>query len=129
MVEHQEKVISTLNKLIETCKDGEEGFRNAAEHMKTTAHKELCIQYSQQRAQFASELTREVQRLGGGPQKSASVSASLHRGWMDVKSAVTGKDDAAILAECERGEETALERYDEKVCLHLHRDRGFIFSN
>jgi uncharacterized protein (TIGR02284 family) len=56
-----------------------------------------------------------VRKLGGDPETTGSVSASLHRGWIDIKSAVTGKDDHAILAEAERGEDVAKEQYEKAL--------------
>jgi uncharacterized protein (TIGR02284 family) len=37
-----------------------------------------------------------------------SVSGAMHRGWINIKSLVTGKDEAAIVAEAERGEDAAV---------------------
>lgn len=110
-----EEVISTLNNLIETCRDGQEGFRAAAEGVERSELKHLFHTYSQQRARFVGELQGEVRRLGGDPENSGSVAASLHRGWIDIKSAVTGKDDNAVLAECERGEDSAVSNYRDAL--------------
>ncbi len=107
--------ISTLNNLIETCKDGENGFRTAAEGVKDSKLKTLFNTYSQQRAKFAAELQGEVRGLGGDPEKTGSVAASLHRGWINIKSTVTGEDEAAIIAECERGEDSAKANYEEAM--------------
>ena len=106
-----DKVISCLNNLIETCKDGQDGFKTAAEGVQRSELKTLFYEYSQQRARFAGELQNEVRRLGGDPEKTGSVAASLHRGWIDIKSAVTGKDDNAVISECERGEDSAVRNY------------------
>ena len=111
----RDDVISTLNGLIETCKDGQEGFKTAAEGIKDATIKSLFLEYSQQRAQFVGELQSEVRNLGGDPEKTGSVAAALHRGWMDIKSAVTGKDEHAILAECERGEDSAVSTYQDAL--------------
>lgn len=110
-----EKAVSTLNNLIETCKDGEEGFRKAAEGLKDPQVKTQFLAYSRQREQMVRELQQEVRRLGGDPEKSGSVSGSIHRGWMNIKSAVTGKDDSAIIAEAERGEDVAKAAYEKAV--------------
>ncbi len=115
MATDNDKVISTLNNLIETCKDGENGFRTAAEGVKRSELKTLFNTYSQQRAQFAAELQSEVLRLGGDPEKTGSVAASLHRGWINIKSAVTGEDEAAIISECERGEDSAVRNYEDAL--------------
>lgn len=112
-------VISTLNNLIETCKDGQTGFQTAAEGVNNSELKTLFYNYSQQRAQFAGELQNEVLRLGGDPEKTGSVAASLHRGWINIKSAVTGKDDAAVIAECERGEDSAVSNYQDALSSNL----------
>jgi uncharacterized protein (TIGR02284 family) len=104
---------SWLNDLIETCKDGEQGFREAAEGVRDPALRQIFTEYARQRTQFASELQNQVRRLGDEPATSGSASASLHRGWMNLKSALTGKDDHAILAECERGEDSAVKNYQK----------------
>ncbi len=104
-------VISTLNGLIETCKDGQNGFKEAAEGVERSDLKSLFYEFSQQRSQFAGELQSLVQSLGGDPEKSGSVAAAIHRGWINIKSAVTGKDEGAILNECERGEDSAKASY------------------
>ena len=105
------QVISTLNNLLQTCRDGEEGFRMAAEGVESLELKELFRGYSRQRASFASELKDEVRRMGSEPVEGGSVTGSLHRGWMGLKAALTGADKHAVLDECERGEDAALAAY------------------
>lgn len=117
-----DEITSTLNELIETCKDGESGFRQAAEAIEDSRLRSLFQQYSQQRAEFARELQFEVTSLGGSPEKSGSVSGAMHRGWMNIKSAVTGKDRKAIIAEAERGEDTAVKAYREALARLLPDD-------
>jgi uncharacterized protein (TIGR02284 family) len=56
-----------------------------------------------------------VRGLGGDPETSSSVSGALHRGWVDLKSMITGKSEEAILNECERGEDVALKAYREAL--------------
>lgn len=114
--------VSVLNDLIETCKDGEEGFRKAAQDVKRTDLQTLFNEYSRQRSQFASELQVEVARIGGSPEKSGSVSGAVHRGWIDVKSAVSGRDDHAILEEAERGEDVAVRSYRDALAKELPTD-------
>jgi uncharacterized protein (TIGR02284 family) len=105
------EVISTLNGLIETCRDGQEGFRTAAEGVRGAELRELFHGYARQRAGFAGELQDEVRRLGGDPEKTGSLVASLHRGWMGLRAALEGDDDRAVVSECGRGEGVALETY------------------
>jgi uncharacterized protein (TIGR02284 family) len=113
---------SWLNDLIETCKDGENGFREAADGVQSTSLKTVFNEYARQRTQFASELQNHVQRLGGDAATSGSTSGALHRGWMNLKSAVAGKDDHAILEECERGEDAAVQAYQKGLAQDLPSD-------
>jgi len=83
-------LISVLNNLIETCKDGEIGFRTAADGLTNPTLKTRFQEHSRERGDFARALQAEVRSLGGEPEKDGSTSASLHRGWMDIKSAITG---------------------------------------
>lgn len=108
-------VISCLNGLIETCKDGQEGFKEAAEGVERSDLKSLFYEFSQQRAQFAGELQSLVQQLGGDPEKSGSTAGAIHRGWINIKSAVTGQNEASILNECERGEDSAKSTYKDAL--------------
>ena len=110
-----ETVISTLNNLIETCKDGQDGFQTAADGVKNGDLKTLFHTYAQQRAKFAGELQTEVRSLGGDPEQTGSVAASLHRGWINIKSAVTGEDEGAVISECERGEDAAVSNYKDAL--------------
>lgn len=114
--------VSVLNGLIETCKDGEEGFLKAAENVKRSDLKTVFTEYAHQRSQFASELQVEAARIGGDPAKGGSVSGALHRGWIDIKGALTGKDDHNILEEAERGEDVAVSAYREALSKDLPSD-------
>jgi uncharacterized protein (TIGR02284 family) len=108
-------VISTLNGLIETCKDGQEGFKDAAEAVKDGELKTLFFEYSQQRAQFSAVLMELVRELGGDPAESGSTAGAIHRGWIDLKSAITGGGEESILNECERGEDSAKDAYKDAL--------------
>ena len=101
-----------IDDLIETLKDGQEGFEQAAESVKDPQLKSLFSEYSQQRARFAVELRSKAQSPDERESKmSGSAAGALHRGWINLKSAVTQGDDHAILAECERGEDSAVEEF------------------
>lgn len=107
-----DKVVATLNDLIETCKNGEEGFRTAAEGISDPAVKTTFAKFARERWGMARELQDEVQGLGGTPETSGTVGGAVHRGWMNIKAVVTGKDDQKIIAEAERGEDVAKAAYE-----------------
>lgn len=103
---------SILNDLIETLKDGQEGYKLASENATSSDLKSLFGEYSLQRSKFSGELQSLARTLGErDPETSGSISASIHRGWINLTSVVTRRDDHAILAECERGEDSAVAAY------------------
>jgi uncharacterized protein (TIGR02284 family) len=109
------RIVAALNGLVETCKDGERGYRAAAKHAADPELKRLLADHAAQRAGFATELQAEVRRHGGQPEKGGSVAGTLHRGWLNLKSALPGSRDDAVVAECERGEDAALKNYEAVV--------------
>jgi uncharacterized protein (TIGR02284 family) len=125
MAEKNDEVISVINDLTETCKDGEQGFRSAAEGVGKAGDGELRTLFNahaQQRARFAAELQNEVLHRGGDPSKSGHVSASFHRGWMNLKAAVSANSEASIIEECESGELSAMKNYEGALKKSLPSD-------
>jgi uncharacterized protein (TIGR02284 family) len=112
----QKEIISTINDLIETLKDGQEGFRQASGAVKDSQLKSLFSEYSLQRSKFAGELQNEAISLGEhNPEDSSSTAGAMHRAWINLKSALTSGDDHAVLAECERGEDSAVAQYKKAM--------------
>src|ERR1700760_2482777 len=109
------QAVGTLNGLIETCKDGEKGFSTAAEKVSDVSLKSLFTKYATQRAQYAAELQTAVTELGSDPADSGHVAATLHRGWISVKDALSSDKDKAIIDECEAGEDAAMKNYKEAL--------------
>ncbi|MGN6390575.1 MAG: PA2169 family four-helix-bundle protein [Burkholderiaceae bacterium] len=115
-------VVSTLNDLIQTSRDGEEGFRDCAKNAKDPQLKSLLENRAQSCGQAVRELQQCVTQYGGKPEDSSSMSGTMHRRWLDVKTAFTSNDDAAVLSECERGEDVALESYRNALGKSLPQD-------
>jgi uncharacterized protein (TIGR02284 family) len=118
----KDDLIATLNDLIETSRDGEEGFRTCADAVNNAQLKQTFEQAASRCAQAVSELQAKVRSLGGDPERRSSLSGSLHRAWVDIKSTITGMDEAAILAECERGEDVAKKAYEDALSKDLPAD-------
>ena len=115
MAMDKDDVIDTLNELIETCKDGELGFRDCAENIRDPSIQQMMMTAGDRCRQGADELQREVQLLGGKAETSGSLAGSAHRRWVDIKGTIMGKDEASVLAECERGEDVAKESYQRAL--------------
>lgn len=124
------KETTVLNNLIETLKDGQEGFKQAAEGVSNPKLKSLFRNYSDQRSRFAIALQSATRRQGETePETSSSAVGALHRGWINLKSAITGGDEHAILAECERGEDSAVEEYKKALADGLSPSAKELVSN
>lgn len=109
-----DQVISTLNSLIELNRDGQNGFKEAAEKIESPQLKQFCLEQSRSRAQFVGELQPLVLSLGSEPDNTGSVAGAMHRGWMDLESALGGGDHA-ILAATETGEDHAVNEYKKAL--------------
>lgn len=110
MVDHND-VIAILNELIETSKDGEEGFLSSAENVEDARLKDFFLSRSKEVGASVLELQGLVRSLGGVPVNATSIGGTLHRRWMDIKTALTANDNVAVLNETERGEDFALAAY------------------
>jgi uncharacterized protein (TIGR02284 family) len=110
----------TLNHLIQTCKDGQEGYLTAAENVGDADVKRFFNECSLQRAKFTGELQTLAHELGdSNPEYASSVSGALHRGWINLKSAIMSGDTHSILLECERGESSAVSEFTKVLQLEL----------
>lgn len=107
--------IKTLNELIETLRDGQHGFKTAAEDVKAPDVAQLFQRYSAQRAEFVTELQTRVRALGADVEQTGSATGALHRGWINLKAALSSNEPHAVLEEAERGEDAAVEAYEKAL--------------
>lgn len=108
---NNDDVIDTVNDLIECCMDGEFGFRASAEYIRNEQTRRLLLQRAEECGSAAAELRPIVVSLGGKPEDGGSASGAMHRGWVAVKSTLSGYSDRAILEDTERAEDKAIQRY------------------
>jgi uncharacterized protein (TIGR02284 family) len=117
-----DKVVDTLNSLLETTKDGEAGFRTCAEAVKNNELKTVFENAAKRCDEGAAELQEMIRSLGQEPASSGTAAGALHRTWTNIKSKITGMDEYAILTECERGEDVAKHTYEEALMEDLPGD-------
>jgi uncharacterized protein (TIGR02284 family) len=78
--------VTVVEKLTEICKDGEKGYKDAAEHTKRSDLKTFFTTQSSERGRFARELQAVLLNLGKMEKKeSGTVVGALHRAWIDTK--------------------------------------------
>jgi uncharacterized protein (TIGR02284 family) len=106
-----DQVVSILNDLIETCKDGEYGFDTCAQHAASPQEQQMFSQRASNCREAAQELRSLVLQYHGAPDDGGSATGALHRGWVAVIGTVAGASDKRMLEEAERGEDAALARY------------------
>ncbi|SFP91451.1 PA2169 family four-helix-bundle protein [Hymenobacter arizonensis] len=114
-----ETTARAYNDLVEINKTGAKGYQEAAEGVTNPQLKSELSRLSQQRAKFASELSQHASQFGISTEDNGTVegaltdaAAAVHRGWINLKSAITGQSDSAILGECETGDSVALQAYE-----------------
>ena len=104
--------ITTLNTLTATLIDSVNGYRDAAEDADAGRFQQIFRERADERSRLAEELRAEVRRLGGNPEDDGSFMGKTHQRFMDLKSAITGRDDKAIINEVERGEDYLKEKFE-----------------
>ena len=108
-------LIRTLNDVIATCRDSEEGFGKAAKGVHDDNLRRRFVAIARQRSDFADELTDHVRKLGGTPAQSGHQSGIQRAGWRELEERIRPKADHTFVAECERGEENTLRHYDHAL--------------
>ena len=109
--DHSEE-ISTLNTLIATTIDSITGYENSAKDIDNERFAEIFRQRANERQQVVEDLRNEVRRLGGDPEDSGSFLGKTHQRFEDLKAAITGQDEQAVINEVERGEDYLKEKFE-----------------
>ena len=104
--------ISTLNTLIETTVDSITGYEDSASNVENERLREIFRQRATERQQVVEDLRGEVRRLGGTPEDSGTFLGKAHQRFEDLKAAITGRDEQAIVNEVERGEDYIKGKYE-----------------
>ena len=107
-----ENDISTLNGLVATTIDSIEGYQESADAVENPQYRELFQELGRDRQQALPLLQAEVARLGGDPEDDGTALASVHRSWVELKSAITGRDDKGVIDEVERGEDHIKHKFE-----------------
>ncbi len=104
--------------LVETLKDGERGFASAAEKLQDSDRPEWAAtltRLSEQRATFAREIVELGHQYDEDVDASGSLAASVHRGWVSLKDALTGDDAGGVLSAAATGEDHAVSEYEDAL--------------
>ena len=105
--------VNVLQGILEKNYDAEKGYKKAMQDAKTPALKNFLQKQAAQRSHFATAIDKELRDLNETPVESGSVTGTLHRAWIDIKSSVAGNDDEAVLEEVIRGEKASVDEYQD----------------
>lgn len=114
-MKYTEKMSNKLNELLEKNYDAEKGYKKASEIVDNQKLKHFFDQQAQSRYDFGHELKSEIRQYGETVDKGGSVTGTMHRAWMDIKTTFTSNDEEAILKEITKGEKAAVEDYNEVI--------------
>jgi uncharacterized protein (TIGR02284 family) len=111
--------IAVLNRLIQTCEDGDANFRKASEVVANDLLKSLFMEIAEEKAFMVTDLQGEITSLGGEPNVGGSIAGAFQRGWLNVKAAFSNGDEHEVLEECRGAEDAAMRSYQEALTYSL----------
>lgn len=115
MQHNTDHAVDVLNGLIKTTLDSVEGYQHAAENAGGSQYRAMFMERSNRRQQLAEQLQREVRALGGEPKVERGVAGAAHNMFVDLKRALSGDDDKAVIDEVERGEDHIKDRFEDAL--------------
>ena len=105
--------ITTLNTLTATLIDSVTGYEDAAANIEGSSRlQQLFREKASERRSVVEDLRAEVRRLGGNPEDDGSFLGKAHQRFLDLKAAIAGRDEKAIVNEVERGEDYLKEKFE-----------------
>ncbi|WP_309661121.1 PA2169 family four-helix-bundle protein [Sphingomonas sp.] len=114
MTDHMHSAqITTVNTLIATLADSITGYEDAAANIE--GHNDLQQLFrkrAEERRGVVDDLRTEVRRLGGDPEDGGTFLGKVHQRFLDLKAAIAGRDEKAIVDEVERGEDYLKEKFE-----------------
>lgn len=118
MAGNRSETVQILNRLLRIANASERGFNLASENVKNRGLSAIFKGYAQHRGQFARTLSAMVRDLGGRPAEGSGLLAALHRGWINIKAAMTigqPNTERVVLDEVSRGEQAARDAYQRAL--------------
>ncbi len=112
-MEKDSERMKKLNELIQVCKDGRSGFWQAALEVESKSSREMLRKVAFQRNAFAFDLRDTAFQMGLRLASQGSFLGKLHRSWISFLHQLNPHEDKVVLQECKRGEEHALNVYQD----------------
>ena len=104
--------VGVLETLTTTLIDSINGYEDAAENSEDSRFQQIFREHARDRREVVQSLQSEIRRLGGDPPNDGSLMGKTHQTWLDLKAAVTGRDDERVINSVEAGEDYLKEKFE-----------------
>ncbi len=115
---NNDDIVVWINDLFKINNDRIMGYEKAVEDTEDSELDSLFRHMIIQSQNFRSQLADHIVRIDGtavSDATSTDTSSKIHRAWIDVKAAFTGKDKDTVLSSVEFGENAAIEAYEDAI--------------
>ncbi|PHN02619.1 ferritin-like domain-containing protein [Flavilitoribacter nigricans] len=112
-MQNHNEIIEELNDVIEKNHDAVRGYRKAAENVRESRLISFFNHQVTEREGFIRELQNEVRNLGGTPKAEGTFKGTMHRAWIDFKTALSFDKEESVLETCITGERNCINEYDD----------------
>ena len=109
----KKKLAEDMQKILDICKDGAEGYEKAAEKIEYNDLKTLFLRLSQQRKLFIEQIKDEVLKLGIELNTDGTIKGFFHRAWLGAKATLGTTTNENVIEESMNGEQAAIETYNK----------------
>jgi len=111
----KEATVDVLTDILELHNDRIQGYEMAIDDTDDADLKALFSQYATQSRKLRSDLVEAIERAGGNAPDGTTFLGKLHKGWMELKAALTSRDRVAVLNSCEQGEDAIKAAYQKAI--------------
>jgi len=127
-----EKSVEALNTLIEINLARAKAYKTAYSKTEDSELQALFTRLHDNSEKCTARLSSELKQLGGTPTEATNVSGRFHSAWMDIRAALIGRNQNAILQQCEYGEDIVVAAYKnvlQEQAQHLGRSQFMVVKN
>ena len=112
-------ILDTVSNVIKLCRDGEQSFAAAAQAFDRHELKNELLCHSRERARFAAALSNAMAQRGYAIQALDPDSPGIGGRRINLADGKPEDNQDAVLAACERGEDSAAEAYAQAMMAQL----------
>lgn len=123
------KSVEALNTLLEINLARAKAYKTACGKTEEYELQALFTRLQDNSEKCTARLASELRALGGTPTETSGISGRFYSAWMDIRAALIGKNQNAILQQCEYGEDIVVATYRnvlQEQAHHLGRSQFMV---